>query len=236
MKANSSSDPSTLHVYNTLHRFTASINHLHVKRDRDSYPSGEYSRLNTAPCVCVLKLTDSAAGFMELYKLVIVRKLSLAGSTNTPRLIVLLCNQENRLFPLPLSEPEPPPLPVCGAAACWRRVSRFFGTGELAPNSGCPSLLACGEGSRPRGTSSSRSESPFSGSLWETLPLLTGLSGDSSASSPSLWRSELIVAASVCVSGRGVWARRRKAGRLRSPTVHVTVSSANPLRCGGRRF
>ena len=73
------------------------------------YPSGEYSRLNTAPWVLVFRLTDSTAGFIEQYKLVIVLKLSLAGSTNTPRLIVLLCSQENRSFPRS-------PLPVCGAA------------------------------------------------------------------------------------------------------------------------
>lgn len=167
-----------------------------------SYPSGEYSRLNTAPCVWVLKLTDSAAGFMELYKLVIVRKLSLAGSTNTPRLIVLLCSQENRLFPLPLSEPEPPPLPVCGAAAGWGRVSRSFGTGDLALDSGCAPLLLCSEGSLPRAMSSSSSESPTWGSLSETLPLLLGLSGNSSASSLSLCRSELIVAASRLDGGK----------------------------------
>lgn len=158
-----------------------------------SYPSGEYSRLNTAPWVWVLRLTDSTAGFIEQYKLVIVLKLSLAGSTNTPRLIVLLCNHENRLFPLRMSLLESPPLPVCGAVGAWQPGSRSSNTGELAVRSGRSSLLLGGEGEATGAMSSSTSESSMSGSSSLSLPLL-GLSCDSSASSLSLWCSELIVA------------------------------------------
>lgn len=156
-----------------------------VKGLKYPYPSGEYSRLNTAPWVWVLRLIDSTAGFIEQYKLVIVLKLSLAGSTNTPRLIVLLCSHENRLFPLRLSVLETSLLPVGGSADGRLPGSRSPGAGDLALPSVRSPLLSGGEGEPTRAMSSSTSES--------SLPLL-GLSWDSSASSLSLWCSELIVA------------------------------------------
>lgn len=200
-------------------------------------PSGEYSRLKTAPWVCVLRLIDSTAGFIEQYKLVIVLKLSLAGSTNTPRLIVLLCSQENRLFPLRLSMLESPPLPVSGAAAGWQAGSRSSDTGDLALRSGRSPLLPAREGGPSGATSSSTSEPSMSvsSSLSETVPLL-GLSCDSSASSLSLWRSELIVASPAFTQrsvGRSVSALRRKVDWLRSPNEHETASPSTPLICHG---
>ncbi|TNN51089.1 hypothetical protein EYF80_038725 [Liparis tanakae] len=159
------------------------------------YPSGEYSRLNTAPCVCVLRLTDSEAGFIEQYKLVIVLKFSLAGSTNNPRRIVLLCSKENTLFPLRMSAPEEPsPLAVCGAAGGSQRGSRSSDAEDLALRSGLIPPLPGGEGETLGAISSSASESSMSGSSSLSPPPPLGLSCDSSASSLSLWCSELIVA------------------------------------------
>lgn len=158
-----------------------------------SYPSGEYSRLNTAPWVWVLRLTDSTAGFIEQYKLVIVLKLSRAGSTNSPRLTVLLRSQENRL------PPRLPPLPLCGLSAAEQRGSSFSAAGDPASCSGWSSLLpGCSEETL-LALSSSSSDSSISGSssLSETVPVLSGLSWDSSASSLSLRCSELIVVTSV---------------------------------------
>lgn len=155
-----------------------------------SYPSGEYSRLNTAPWVWVLRLTDSTAGFIELYKLVIVLKLSRAGSTNSPRLIVLLRSHENRL------SPRLPPLPLCGLSAAEQRGSSFSAAGDPALFSGWSSLLPGGAGETLLALSSDSSISGSS-SLSETVPVLSGLSWDSSASSLSLWCSELIVETSV---------------------------------------
>lgn len=172
-------------------------------------PSGEYSRLNTAPWVCVLRLTDSTAGFIEQYKLVIVLKLSLAGSTNTPRLIVLLWSHENRLLTLLPSLLEPPPLPVCVAAEDGRQED-----GVWSWDTGDPvALRSVREGEPVRGVSSSTSESSMSGSSSLSL-LLLGLSRESSASSLSLWCSELIVASPASTQGgyfpgSGVSARQR---------------------------
>lgn len=165
-----------------------------------SHPSGEYSRLNTAPWVWVLKLTDSTAGFIEQYKLVIVRKLSRAGSTNTPRLINLLLSHENRLFPRRPSVPETPTLAACvsalslQSAGCSPAVVTATTDGELGLGSIRPLLPLAGK-DEPTGTmSSSTSESsmPCSSSLSE-MPPQSGLPCDSSASSLSLWCPELIV-------------------------------------------
>lgn len=167
---------------------------VELKGPNLSYPSGEYSRLNTAPWVCVLRFTDSTAGFMEQYKLVIVLKLSRAGSTNTPRLIVLLCSHENRLVPRRLSVLESPPLPACGTAAGGRQHgSRSSDAGDVELRSGRSSLplsavVVGGGGGGGEATGA------MSSSTSDTLPL-SGLSCDSSASSLSLWCSELIVAA-----------------------------------------
>lgn len=174
------------HISNIFRQVWTLWTRISGKRPKiPSYPSGEYSRLNTAPWVWVLRLIDSTAGFIEQYKLVIVLKLSLAGSTNTPRLIVLLCSHENRLFPLRLSVLETSLLPVGGSADGRLPGSRSPGAGDLALPSVRSPLLSGGEGEPTRAMSSSTSES--------SLPLL-GLSWDSSASSLSLWCSELIVA------------------------------------------
>lgn len=75
-------------------------------------PSGEYSRLKTAPWVRVLRYTESA-GWMELYKLVIVRKLSRAGSTYSPRPRVRLFSQ--RKSGMPMGRPVGPAPPRLGS-------------------------------------------------------------------------------------------------------------------------
>lgn len=167
------------------------------RRKGQSYPSGEYSRLNTAPWVWVLRLTDSTAEFIEQYKLVIVLKLSLAGSTNTPRLIGLTCSHENRLFPLRMSVFRSPALPDRGAES-------VSSPGELMLCSVCPPPSPNGRGEQTRTMSPSTSESSISGSssLSETVPLL-GLPCDSSASSLSLWCSELIVDAPASTEPSG---------------------------------
>lgn len=168
------------------------------RRKGQSYPSGEYSRLNTAPWVWVLRLTDSTAEFIEQYKLVIVLKLSLAGSTNTPRLIGLPCSHENRLFPLRVSAFKSPPLPDRGAEPL------SASPGDLMLCSVCPPLSPNGRGEQTRTMSPSTSESSISGSssLSETVPLL-GLPCDSSASSLSLRCSELIVDAPASTEPSG---------------------------------
>lgn len=72
-----------------------------------AYPSGEYSRLKTAPWVRVLRYTESA-GWIEPYRFVIVRKLSRAGSTNSPRPRLRSLSHPNSRAPGP---PRPAPRP-----------------------------------------------------------------------------------------------------------------------------
>lgn len=61
-----------------------------------THPSGEYSRLKTAPWVWVFRLTESVAGFIDAYRLVMVRKLSRDGSTYGPRRILRFQIHEKR--------------------------------------------------------------------------------------------------------------------------------------------